>query len=456
MNPSFNITFQEYAPVLKKHGIPFREKEQWLFVGRQTLDKTWLLYISVQPNQAIALLDVLIPHLQEKEIGFSLVRNQLWNYKLNAGDLGPNEVGKVITLYLKAGSNEICNVKDILSILSDFDGPAVPGSFKIGHNLYGHFSEILSTKNGSPNQIRMRTSVPAFRKIPFPLDPAYILQTKRSRILGKFYLPVKVLRVSPKGNITRVISIKRLSFKPYVIKEGKAGVLEDHLGRDIRDRLTWQESVVRHLQEKLQVPRILESFMQGKNKYLVMDWMDGQELGVTVKNLLKGRSWKMLPTPNKINVLGLYIKILETIDIIHSNGYVHRDISDTNFIVLSNGDLAVIDFEMAYSVEKRYPFPPFILGTPGYASPEQLQYAEPSFSEDIYSLGALLAFMVTGTTPNILIGRDEQKFVEQIDKLIPDKSLQGIIKDCLIHAPELRPDMKTLRLSIDHVIQNYN
>ncbi len=91
----------------------------------------------------------------------------------------------------------------------------------------------------------------------------------------------------------------------------------------------------------------------------------------------------------------------------HAAGIVHRDLKPENIMRLSNGTLKVLDFGIAKldaaaletSLEQALTLPGEAIGTPGYASPEQLLGRPVDRRSDVFSFGIVLFEMLTGRHP---------------------------------------------------------
>ncbi len=85
---------------------------------------------------------------------------------------------------------------------------------------------------------------------------------------------------------------------------------------------------------------------------------------------------------------------------IHSLGIVHRDINPNNIMIDNNGIVKIIDFGISRINRSSKSADTHILGTHGYAAPEQYGFSETNAKADIYSLGVLINYMLTLRMPN--------------------------------------------------------
>ena len=126
--------------------------------------------------------------------------------------------------------------------------------------------------------------------------------------------------------------------------------------------------------------------------YIVMEYVPGKRLDTFVADLPAQRlSLEMS--------LALAQQIAEALDYAHSQGIVHRDIKPGNVIVTEEGRAKIADFGIAKINRTEFTLPGQVLGTPAFMAPEQLLEGSADGRSDLFSLGVMLYWMLTGTRP---------------------------------------------------------
>ncbi|SCM02387.1 calcium-dependent protein kinase, putative [Plasmodium chabaudi chabaudi] len=147
----------------------------------------------------------------------------------------------------------------------------------------------------------------------------------------------------------------------------------------------------------------LKDFFEDKNKfYIVLEKCEGGELFYKiVKN-------KCLLESESIQIVR---QVCCTLEYLHSNNIIHRDIKAENFLFKNKNteNIKLIDFGMAKTVNCEYLTE--LCGSPHYISPELIR-KKYTLSSDIWALGVMVFFMLTGKYP--FEGKDTQKVVDEI------------------------------------------
>ena len=142
---------------------------------------------------------------------------------------------------------------------------------------------------------------------------------------------------------------------------------------------------------RLRHPRIVsvhEVGTMGAFPYFSMDYIEGSTLRAVVERR------HVLSHEDAVAIL---VEICRAVAHAHSKGIIHRDLKPENVMIDTEGDVFVLDFGLARAVEEiGLTQPGMIMGTPFYMSPEQLTGEKLDERSDIYSLGLILYYCITG------------------------------------------------------------
>src|ERR1700730_7603134 len=125
--------------------------------------------------------------------------------------------------------------------------------------------------------------------------------------------------------------------------------------------------------------------------YLVMEYVKGQSLQELVS-----RENRTLPLST---TLQLVQEIAEALHYAHAQGVIHRDIKPANILVDENGHAKIADFGIAKLNQTNLTLHGQVLGSPAYMAPEQLGDGDVDSRSDLFSLGVILYYTLTGHRP---------------------------------------------------------
>ena len=166
--------------------------------------------------------------------------------------------------------------------------------------------------------------------------------------------------------------------------------------RPIPDSFIRQVVAEGRLLARLNHPNIAQVYdVDQANGYplLVMEYVEGQSLDQYQRT--HSLSWQ--------EVVGLLSRVARAVAAAHAQGIVHRDIKPQNIVIRRDGEPKLIDFGLSQMNDawNQQEQPPGVSGTLGFMAPEQARgdVAKVSPAVDIFSLGAVLYFLLTGKPP---------------------------------------------------------
>lgn len=209
------------------------------------------------------------------------------------------------------------------------------------------------------------------------------------------YDTLRVLKKSPRGAVS-------------VVRHKKSGT------RYVFRRYSGSGEVYRRLLPVLcpHLPQIMEAAEQNGQTAVLEEYVQGD----TLAELLTGA------TLTEREACQVTMQLCQALHVLHSMGAVHRDVKPEN-VILRGSDAVLIDFDAARIYKDASESDTQVLGTTGFAAPEQYGIFQSDERADIFSLGVLLNIMLTGRHPS---------------REMAAGKLGRIVRKCTMTAPEQR------------------
>ncbi|MBI3924911.1 MAG: protein kinase [Armatimonadetes bacterium] len=233
-----------------------------------------------------------------------------------------------------------------------------------------------------------------------PLKPGDVLDDR--------YEVVRAVQSGGMGAVYECLD-KRLDGTPCALKEMLGQFVEGEDSGTVKRKFAEEVQVLSRCLHPA-IPRIRDSFLIGEIRYIVMDFIPGQNLEDELRDYLAltGR-----PVPPE-RLVSDAIQVLEVLEYIHDKKppILHRDVKPPNLIrQRGDGRIKLVDFGLARPMDEGLATHTLV-GTLAYCSPEQVQ-GRADRRSDVYSLGATMYHLLSGKAPRPLSG-------ESVLEAIPD------------------------------------
>ena len=201
--------------------------------------------------------------------------------------------------------------------------------------------------------------------------------------------PVAIKEFFPQGIVTRNIEYQDTVTVTFV------GEKENY--EKGKERFLKEARTMAKFSKDEGIVKALDFFEINNTAYIVMEYLEG----ITLKQYLR-ENQRIAPE----DLIELLVPLIESLDEIHSQGMIHRDISPDNIMVLPDGRIKLMDFGAARDYTEFGEKSLSIVLKPGYAPPEQYQtHGVQGPWTDIYALCATMYKCITGENPPDAIER---------------------------------------------------
>lgn len=131
----------------------------------------------------------------------------------------------------------------------------------------------------------------------------------------------------------------------------------------------------------------------------------------------------------------IMLKCCWAVNCLHNAGIIHRDLKPSNILIDASGMIKITDFGISRICNQDKRQDTRILGTAGYAAPEQFGFSQTDQKTDIYALGVIMNQMLTGKMPVDELYQGEYK-------------IQDLIKRCISMSPAERCELADIERAL--------
>ncbi|MCD8366090.1 MAG: serine/threonine protein kinase [Clostridiales bacterium] len=250
----------------------------------------------------------------------------------------------------------------------------------------------------------------------------------------------EVLKLIGKGGMSFVyLAMDRRLNKPWAVKE----IRKNANGKSeeiIVNSLLAEANLMKRLDHPA-LPRIVDIIDNGETIYVVMDYIEGESLDRILD--------ECGAQPQEL-VVDWGKQLCDALRYLHSQKppIIYRDMKPANIMLKPEGNLKVIDFGIAREYKEKNLSDTTILGTRGYAPPEQHGSRQTNAKSDIYALGMTMHHLLTGVDPRL---PDYEYFPVRHWKPELSGGLERIIDKCTALDPEDRyQNCNELMYALEH------
>lgn len=139
------------------------------------------------------------------------------------------------------------------------------------------------------------------------------------------------------------------------------------------------------------IVKVFDSFIENDTAYIIMEYLDGETLASRLKRE---------KNIDEVEAIEMLTPIMKSLQVVHEEGILHRDIAPDNIFITRNGEIKLIDFGASRYATTSHSRSLTVIIKPGYSPEEQYRSkSDQGPHTDVYALGACLYKMLTGKTP---------------------------------------------------------
>lgn len=365
---------------------------------RPLAQQGWKIHLSVALGQEQEMLDVVSRYCFTHQLSFKWTRSRrAWLLK-NAKYADRVASGKFITIYPEDEAEFVQTVYALAALLKEF----APGPYILSdrrwqaspvYYRYGAFKEMVHEVSGQKRCClqALDGSWQEDRRCPYYCQPDFVqepaeLARNNFQVKGTDFSRLTAYQIKGALHFSNGggIYLARKNGKNYVIKEGRPAAGLDGHGQDAFSRIQKEAAWLKKLANVPEVVDIKEDFQAWIHTYLVEDYVSEQTLGDYVAENYPFYSEKR--AAYVAQSLRIAEKLRRAVAHVHAQGVAIGDLQADNVMITEDGEVKLIDFEVAASLTAPY--------NPGIMTTGFSDWALETYEQaDLYGLYQTIRFL---------------------------------------------------------------
>ncbi|MFF4338431.1 class IV lanthionine synthetase LanL [Kitasatospora sp. NPDC001540] len=404
--------------------------------GRELPARGWKLHVSAASSVAVEVLSAVAAAVADDPCAFRFTADRKKLHGINSRNSARGSAGKFVTVHPNDDEQFRRLAEELHLATAGMPGPVIPSDrpYRPGslvHYRYGTFAgrsvpgndgayrSMLRTPGGAlvedvrtaayrrpswvvdPVEGAGSTTVgagagsgaPGARVVQVPAQPGPGARRPGGVLLDGRWALTAALRHSARGGV--FLGSDRTTGAEVVVKQARARIEVDRAGADARTALRHEAELLDRLADSGLTPRVHALVEQRDSLFLVRERVPGQALGSWVAARLRRDG---TPDVRWAEAGPLALALLDLVERVHHRGLVLRDLSPGTVLVTPEGDVRLVDLELAVPAGVTAGS----AGTPGYRAPEHSgphRTGRAARSTDLYALGGLYFLLATGHDP---------------------------------------------------------
>lgn len=264
-----------------------------------------------------------------------------------------------------------------------------------------------------------------------------IAELRRQAVSGRFG-PYELLETIGRGGMGAVYKAERADGEVRQVVAIKI-IEREWLDPKALERFRRERQLLSSLAHP-NITRLLDAGTREDGRpYMVMEFVNGDRLEDHCRK----------HSPSIHEKLRLFLSVCRAVEYAHSKLVIHRDLKPSNIVVTPEGEPKLLDFGIARALDEAdAQATNSLLLTPNYACPEQARCEPPSTAMDVYGLGAVLYYLLTGSAPHSMEGLTPIEMVRHLSGHQPAKpsalrpELSGDLENIVLKAMHIEPERR--------------